>query len=132
MSKAIEETINSQIHAFAKDKQINTENISDGYHTFGELYEHRIMLFLALCRTMIARWHGSKGEFVWRSVKHSDGSNFPGWFIVGLSKIPGEQITYHLPMKYWKLTDFIETLDKAPIWDGHTSADVLGRLQKLL
>jgi hypothetical protein len=27
---------------------INTNQISDGYHTFGELYDHRISLFIAL------------------------------------------------------------------------------------
>jgi hypothetical protein len=31
---------------------MDTNRISDGYHTFGELYDHRIQLFIALCKMM--------------------------------------------------------------------------------
>lgn len=27
----------------------NAGEVSDGYHTFDELYEHRVALFIALC-----------------------------------------------------------------------------------
>ena len=69
--------------------------------------------------------------YVWRSKLHSDGSSFEGWFILGMNKKPGEQITYHLPESYWKELDWVETLEQAPEWDGHTSADVLNRLKDL-
>lgn len=96
--------------------------VSDGYHSFGELYDHRIMLFITLCRAT----YGS-----WRSLYHSDETKLEGWFIMGIGKNPGEQITYHIPEKYWKETSDILTLNKAPNWDGHNSADVLERLKKL-
>jgi hypothetical protein len=107
---------------------------SDGYHTFTELYDHRITLFIALCS--VYKLMDMSPTFVnppqpWRSKKHSDGSEFDGWFILGLDKKPGEQKTYHLPISRWEETDFAETLDQAPEWDGHTSADVLDRLKKL-
>ena len=101
---------------------------SDGYHTFGELYEHRIALFIALCRTYADTHFPIE---VWRSKLHFDGSSFDGWFIMGIRKEKGNQITYHLPMSKWDETDFAETLECAPEWDGHTSADVLERLKKL-
>lgn len=114
--------------------------ISDGYHTFDELYDHRITLFIALCRT-IREWQVEEGtrEFkddngsieTWRSKFHSDGTNFDGWFTLGIGKTRGTQITYHLPLSRWEETDFAETLEKAPPWDGHTSSDVLGRLKTL-
>lgn len=116
--------------------------VSDGYHTMDELYDHRIVLFIALCRHMraIDQKFGSlmrikQGETpvavneVWRSQLHSDGSAFEGWFILGIGKPAGEQITYHIPMKHWEETEFAETLEKAPEWDSHTSADVLERLK---
>jgi len=101
-------------------------DISDGYHTFDELYEHRITLFIALCK--------KSQDFivdVWRSQIHSDGSNYDGWFILGIGKETGKQITYHIPNSLWEETNFAETLKKAPEFDGHTPQDVLLRLKQL-
>ncbi|MFA5130720.1 MAG: hypothetical protein WC477_07480 [Patescibacteria group bacterium] len=112
--------------------------VSDGYHTIAELYDHRIALFIALClllkrqENMIG--HIPEGEsFVWRSKYHSDGElAFGGeWFVLGIGKVKGFQITYHLPISRWDETAFAETLDRAPEWDGHTAADVLERLKQL-
>lgn len=107
------------------------ENTSDGYHTFKELYDHRITLFIALARFKRNEWVEARNSNVWRSKLHSDGTTFDGWFILGIGKDKGEQITYHLPLNRWEETEFAETLDKAPEWDGHTSSDVLERLKKL-
>ena len=32
--------------------EISTKKISDGHHTFGELYRHRIALFCTLCNLL--------------------------------------------------------------------------------
>lgn len=101
-------------------------DVSDGYHTFAELYEHRIALFIALCEEVDV--HTPTGH-VWRSKLHSDGSSFEGWFIMGIGTEPGRQISYHLPMSKWADTDWLGTENaRAPEFDGHTSADVLKRL----
>lgn len=110
--------------------------MSDGFHTFDELYEHRITLYIALAKQLgqiedEADEHGMPEHLVWRSKLHSDGSSFDGWFILGIDKNKGEQITYHLPLSKWEETNFAETLELAPEWDGHSSADVLERLKKL-
>lgn len=102
--------------------------VSDTYHTMDELYDHRITLFIALCKEFAANRFE---DVVWRSEAHSDGSKYDGWFILGIHKTEGKQITYHLPMARWDETDFAETLETAPKWDGHTSADVLNRLKAL-
>lgn len=111
-----------------------TGKTSDGYHTFDELYDHRITLFLALCSEIDARIggavHGDE-EHVWRSKLHSDGSAIEGWFIVGIGTKPGSQITYHLPLERWDETNFITSRARAPAFDGHTSADVLARLRRM-
>lgn len=101
--------------------------ISDGYHTFNELYDHRHTLFLALCRVMS---FGDR-DVVWRSQLHSDCSKLEGWFIMGIGTEPGMQISYHLPLARWTEADFAATYDRAPVFDGHTSADVLKRLRTL-
>lgn len=108
--------------------------VSDGYHTFDELYEHRIMLFLVLCKNLhdLLQIENPDKYQVWRSRTHSDGSSYDGWFVMGIGRGKGQQITYHVPEKYWEQTIFAETLEKAPEFDGHSSADVLERLSKLL
>lgn len=102
---------------------VNAGEMSDGYHTFNELYDHRIALFIALCRQL--------GDEVWRSRLHSDGTGFEGWFVLGINSDPGSQITYHLPDNKWDECKFAATLDRAPQFDGHTSADVVSRLGRL-
>lgn len=92
--------------------------VSDGYHTFDELYVHRCALFVALANTHV--------DISWKSLKHSDGSSFAGWFIAGMH-LPTGDITYHLPIKMWDLILAL-ALESAPEWDGHTSADVLSRI----
>lgn len=105
------------------DENKLANNISDGFHTIEELYEHRFALYIALCNQLKSG--------AWRSKTHSDGSSFEGWFLMGINKEKGKQISYHLPDVLWNQTNFAETLDKAPDWDGHTSKDVLKRLAEI-
>lgn len=109
----------------------NKGGISDCYHTFDELYEHRIVNFIAVCRLLSMFAHTKE---VWISKKHSDGSEWEGWFIMGIGTQPGEQITYHLPDSRWDECKLIATneYEKAPQFDGHTGADVLKRLSELV
>lgn len=103
-------------------------DISDGYHTFGELYQHRCILYIALCKAL----HERPGYDVWRTDTHSDGYVWDGWFILGIGLEEGEQITYHLPVEAWSKCSFAVTLDSAPGWDGHSPFEVLQRLEKLI
>lgn len=105
-------------------KGSDTNKISDGYHTFGQLYDHRITIYMVVCKLL--------KQDSWRSLKHSDGSEHKGWFVLGLFKEKGKQITYHLPISDWDGCDFAETLEIAPEWDQHSSDDVIERLRNLL
>lgn len=102
-----------------------TGEISDGYHTFDELYEHRCTLFLALMKMA--------PEKSWFSLLHDDGSKFDGWFIAGLSTQSGT-VTYHLSLELWPLARATKAkqIERAPKWDGHTSADVVKRIKSLV
>jgi hypothetical protein len=98
--------------------------ISDGYHTFHELYEHRAALFIALMKTF--------PEISWYSKRHEQGGAdmFDGMFIAGMD-LPTGQVTYHLnlipwwtPLQYSK----VEERTYAPEWDGHNSDEVIVRI----
>jgi hypothetical protein len=101
---------------------VNMGEVSDGFHTFNELYEHRCSLFLALM--------AGYPRISWISKKHEDGSEWGGWFIAGMQLRTGD-VTYHLPSKMWDLAVATEArvLSTAPHWDGHTPANVVERLQ---
>lgn len=121
-----------EINLVIKTSGVDTNLISDGYHTFGELYEHRIGLFIALCNHVADSdcLYGGK-KSVWKSKLHSDGSSFDGWFVMGIGEDAGAQITYHLPMDKWDDCYLAKEIDRAPEFDGHTSQDVLNRLKSL-
>lgn len=116
------------INSLIKSTAIDTGKISDGFHTFDELYNQRNTLYIVLCRVL----SGELNYYVWRTKKHSDKtSTGKGWFVLGINFAKGEQITYHLPTSKWRETAFAETIPHAPQWDKHTSKDVLKRLKKL-
>lgn len=96
--------------------------LSDGYHTFAELYEHRTYLFSLLCKVFINQ--------SWIAKKHSDGSMFEEMFIAGISTTEGDY-TYHCNYKHLKMFQGIRELELAPDYDGHKSADYV-RLDSLL
>lgn len=131
----ISPTLLSSIGGEAKDLVLEGDekmSVSDGYHTMDDLYEHRFALWIAYCLLVsVVEERFGYSPNVWRSKLHSDGTKFAGWFVLGLNKGAGKQITYHLPMSKWEETDFAETLDTAPEFDGHTSDDVLERLKSL-
>ena len=98
---------------------LKSDDISDGFHNFGELYHHRAILFASLCN--------QHRDMAFKSKKHSDGTMFEGMFIVGLL-LPEGQATYHYDLvPYWDLFDVPE-LDSAPVFDGHTPAMAIERI----
>jgi hypothetical protein len=98
-----------------KTFKIVGEDLSDGFHTFDELYGHRIALYLALCKT-------SGWPCFWR------GDHKTGWFILFMST-PKGQISYHLPGRMFALASRFAI--EAPVsyqYDGHTPKDTVERL----
>lgn len=97
-------------------------DMSDGYHTFNELYHHRALLFATICNM-----HPDKA---WKAKKHDDGSMYDGMFIVGIETASG-QATYHYDIEpYWDMFH-VRELEKAPVWDGHTPEEALQRITTL-
>lgn len=123
-----EEALNYTIAEYKKEGSIDTNLIRDGYHSFGELYEHRIELFIALCRIICFSDFRENSGFEENPIFKTSIEN--GWFILGIDNRKGMQITYHLPESRWDDVDFA-VLRSDFEFDGHTSEDVLKRLQKL-
>ena len=92
------------------------EDVSDGFHTFNDLYEQRMYLFAALVNAY--------KDKAWKSLRHEDGEHCFGgdWFIVGIDT-PKGSYTYHYGIQYWDVFD-CEVLPRAKHWDGHTDKDV--------
>jgi len=92
------------------------DDLSDGFHTFRQLYYQRMMLFAVIVK--------QNKDRAWKSLRHEDGELCfgGGWFIVGIDT-PEGSYTYHYENKYFDLFD-CEILDYGKHWDGHTEKDV--------
>ena len=104
---------------------IEIGNVSDGYHTFNELYHHRAILFSIICN--------QNSRYAWKSKLHADGTMYDNMFIVGMNlPIKGAlyPVTYHYDVEpYWDMFN-VKELERAPNWDGHTPWDVVDRLER--
>ena len=106
------------------DNPDKTDDISDGYHTFEELYYQRMMLTKTVALAAINKFDK---DTVYRSKLHSDGTMYKDFFIV-VFNTPEGNFSYHYHMVYWGVFDFLKELPNAEEFDGHTWKDVT-RLQ---
>lgn len=109
------------------ESDYDPSQITDGHHTFGELYEYR-MLYNA---------HAARGWFtagipVVKSWRHHDGEECfgGGWFIV-TATLPTGQVSNHYKAEHWGLFNVPE-VRVAPVWDGHTPREAAIRLRLAL
>lgn len=116
-----EDVIEAIADAVIKKMQQPCENmgeVSDGHHTFNQLYHQRAVLFATIVN--------EHPEISWKSFKHSDGhycfDEDGAMFIVGVDT-PEGSYTYHYHKKYWDLFKCKE-LEYGKKWDGHTEKDV--------
>ena len=107
----------------------DTNLVSDGYHTFGELYEHRCLLFAWVISTIGVNIDAYR-DLLFKTRKNSEGEEWVGWFIAGIN-MPEGQVTYHLPMSMWDLVHAPE-IERNDRYDGHTSDDVVKRITEIL
>ena len=104
------------------DNPDKTDDITDGYHTFEELYYQRMMLTKTVALAAV-----NKFDTVYRSKLHSDGTIYKDFFIV-VFHTPEGNFSYHYHIMYWGVFDFLKELPNAEEFDGHTWKDVT-RLQ---
>lgn len=112
------DVVNQQIHELLKVTG-DVGEISDGYHTFNQLYHQRAILFATIVN--------QNKNISWKSYKHADGKycfdSNGEWFIVGIDT-PEGSYTYHYSKEYWNYFECKE-LDCGKEWDGHTEDDVI-------
>ena len=101
--------------------------LSDGTHTFDELYQYRMLYNAAFFNLLPKRKYK-----VHKSKRHHTGEECfgGGWFIV-MAQLPTGQISNHYELKYWDLFDIPEYEVSMP-WDGHTPQDAATRLLQYL
>lgn len=98
-------------------------DLSDGNHTFNELYHQRCVLFAALVNLF--------PKISWKTKKHDDGKPcFGGKNFLVCIETPEGPYSYHYPMADWDYFDCKE-IEQAKKFDGHTDKDV-ERLLSLL
>ena len=146
MNKIVE-NLNAIIVELKDEKIISTKNISDKWHTFEDLYNHRMAFNIALCN-MLRKRNGLEealyNEFpssvtpyephtyCYKSKRHHDNENdpmFEGSFIVVIES-PNGQISYHYKLAEWDKFK-IEEREEANKYDGHTPEDTIKRLISL-
>lgn len=94
----------------------NIGDVSDGYHTFNQLYHQRAILFA--CIVM------QNKDKAWKTRNHEDGTPCfgGGWFLVTVDT-PEGSYGYHYEDRYWDIFDCVE-LERAKPWDGYTEEQV--------
>lgn len=102
---------------------VDAGDVSDGYHTFNELYAHRINLFLLLMM--------SNKDMSFKTYKNKEGEEWKGWFIGGMDTEWG-QITYHIPAEYYETLKGIKSKETNHNYDGHDAKMVQHRLTQML
>ena len=128
------------LHPDTKLERIN--ELSDGYHTYDELYEFRKMynavLFNEWANTPKTNKQSLTGTVtneygVHKSWKHNDGELCfgGGWFIVS-AMLPTGLISNHYKAEDWDLFKVPEVEKALYEFDGHTSKEVLERLKNLI
>jgi hypothetical protein len=116
------------IHDINREIQNNPyiipEQVSDGYHTFKELYEFRL-IYNALLFNL---WAEQGLYSVHKSWKHDDGNLCfgGGWFIVK-AHLPAGQISNHYSEEHWDLFRIPEW-EFCSTFDGHSAQEALKRL----
>ena len=108
-----------------QQEQTDMGDVSDGYHTFNELYYYRMLYNAAFFNLLPKEW-------VHKSKRHHTGEECfgGGWFIV-MANLPTGQISNHYELKDWDLFQIPEK-EFADEWDGHTPQEAAERLHRYL
>lgn len=119
------------------------EKLSDGYHTFKELYDIRLAYNVALFNEWgkentgvinyeLQGFTNPPKYNVHKSWKHFDGELCfgGGWFIV-VAVLPTGQISNHYEAKDWDLFKIPEVERALFEFDGHSTQDCINRLKGL-
>jgi hypothetical protein len=130
MKREYKDVINDLIK-WGKDNvpEFEENQLSDGWHTFNDLYEFRKLYNAALFN----EWALTGKYDVHKSIRHNDGELCfgGGWFVV-VARLPAGQITNHYKLSEWDSFKILEVEKAKYPFDGHTPHDVMERLSSLI
>ncbi len=110
----------------AKGMGVDVGQVSDGFHTFNQIYDTRMAYNAAFFNLLEKIQPGS----VVKSFRHH-GDEEPifggGWFAVR-ALLDGKQVTQHYKEECWYNFNCPEVENLPEEWDGHTNADAIIRL----
>ena len=109
------------VQYFKEKYGVNFKNVTDGYHTFDELYYHRMIM-----SSIIFEMYS---DYAWKSWKHADETMFDDSFIVGVTIPNVGDYSYHYHAENWDMFK-VKEVEFAPEYDGHKPSDI-GRLLEL-
>lgn len=101
--------------------------LSDGHHSYTELYEQRMLYHAHLAQ----RWH-AEGVPVVKSRRHDTGELcFNGEYFIVVMELATGQVSQHYPIAAWELFQ-VPSQERPPEWDGHDAATAAKRLRDCL
>lgn len=110
-------------------------DVSDGYHTFGELYRHRHALFLAILYLNWSRDGNLEPFYTWWTTEHHPDNDpmFDDMILVGID-LPEGSIQYHMPTDYiYVVMKHAQKIEHGPYYDGTDNPDaVVKRLEEFV
>lgn len=119
-----------EVLEFAEVKLGKASQISDGYHTFEQVYIYRMLYNAGMISLLDNNQLGIRIE---KSKRHHDGELCfgGGYFIVTISG-PYGQISNHYKLEHWDLFACREVETPSEPWDGHTPDIAEERLKVLV
>jgi hypothetical protein len=108
----------------------SAKEISDGHHTFGQLYNYRMLYNAMVCHM----WAKSGDVEVYKSRLHENGKvpfGDPDYFVV-VAILPSGQISNHYRMKDWDKFNVVAYQKALHAYDGHTPEDCEKRMEEYL
>jgi len=122
---ATDGNVTDYINFLIKNKSMGIEDkkISDGYHTFEELYEYRKAYNALFANLAVDKFKVEKTKNHYDGEPCFGGTHFKVYF-----QLPTGEVSNHYKLEDWDLFDVPE-VEKATIeYDGHTPAEALQRM----
>ena len=105
--------------------------MTDGCHTFDELYGYR-MLYSAAFFNFLASLPGNPYN-VHMSFRHSDGKFcLDGHRFIVMADLPAGQVSSHYGVSDLGYFYCVPLHEKADVWDGHTPGDARERIAEYI
>ena len=105
------------------------ELLNEQQDLIGELYDFRLT-YNAL---LFNEWAENQKYEVYKSRRHNDGELcFDGEYFIVVAQLPTGQVTNHYHIRHWDMFKIEEYEKVKGDFDGHTSFDVIERLQQVI